>query len=81
MAIKHSKKQQRLWSLLRRLRQEAGLHQTQLAKKLNRPQSFVSKYESGEKRLDIFQVQEICVALGSSLKEFVEIYERFADES
>lgn len=39
-----------LLALLRDLRKEAGLRQTDLAKKLEKPQSYVSKYESGERR-------------------------------
>lgn len=40
-------------------RDEAGLTQTQLAKKLGRPQSFVAKYEGGERRIDLVEFLEI----------------------
>jgi transcriptional regulator with XRE-family HTH domain len=36
-------------------RQKAGLTQQQLAKRLRRPQSFVSKYEGGERRIDVVE--------------------------
>ena len=61
----------RLHSLLRQIRVEAGLRQTDLARRLAKPQSFVSKYESGERRLDVLELREICDALGLSLIDFV----------
>jgi predicted transcriptional regulator len=45
--------QERLQELLRQVRVEARLTQTDLASKLRKPQSFVSKYEAGERRLDL----------------------------
>ncbi len=60
-----------LRKLLRGLRLEANLRQTDLAKKLGLPQSFVSKYESGERRLDILEVRRVCVALGVALSDLV----------
>jgi len=58
-------------SLLRQVRQEAGLTQAKLAGLLGKPQSFVSKYESGERRLDVLELREICVAAGISLESFI----------
>lgn len=57
--------------LLRDLRERAGLKQTDVAERLGEPQSFVSKYESGERRLDLLEVRQVCAALGVSLAEFV----------
>jgi transcriptional regulator with XRE-family HTH domain len=45
-------------------RRSAGLTQTELAEKLSRPQSFVSKYERGERRLDVVEFLEVAKALG-----------------
>jgi transcriptional regulator with XRE-family HTH domain len=45
-------------------RREAGLTQAALALCLKRPQSFVSKYERGERRLDLVEFQEVANALG-----------------
>ena len=67
--------------LLRDLREAAGLRQVDLAARLKRPQSFVSKYESGEKTLDFLEVREVCRALGVTLADFVRRYEEGADES
>ena len=57
--------------LLREERKRAGLRQRDLATRLGQPQSLVSKYESGERRLDIAELGEVCQALGISLQEFV----------
>jgi transcriptional regulator with XRE-family HTH domain len=65
-----------LAALLRQLRTEAGLRQTDLAKNLKEPQSFVSKYESGEQGLDIFEVRDICEALGTSLSALMARFEK-----
>lgn len=47
-----------------RERLEAGLRQTDVAKKLGKPQSFVSNYESGERRLDLLELQAVCEVVG-----------------
>lgn len=61
----------RMRELMRELREAAGLRQVDLAERLKRPQSYVSKYESGEKTLDFLEVREICQVLGVSMAEFV----------
>jgi len=63
--------QSRLVRLLRQVRAERGLRQTDLARKLRRGQSFVSKYESGERRLDLPEIAAVCSAVGLTLSEFV----------
>ena len=55
---------ERLKVLLVEARAAAGLTQGQLAARLSRPQSFVSKYERGERRLDVAEFIEIAAALG-----------------
>jgi transcriptional regulator with XRE-family HTH domain len=40
--------------------------QAEVALRLGRPQSFVSKYESGERYLDVVEFVEVCAALGAS---------------
>jgi len=62
--------------LLRQVRLEAGLRQTDVAAKLGKPQSFVSNYESGERRLDLLELQVLCEALGVGLADFVRRFQR-----
>jgi transcriptional regulator with XRE-family HTH domain len=45
-------------------RKAATLTQTELSLRLNRPQSFVSKYERGERRLDVVEFGDVVKALG-----------------
>lgn len=66
----------RLVSLLREMRVEAGLTQMELATLIERDQTFVSKYESGQRRLDVLEIREICQAIGISLAEFAERLEK-----
>lgn len=61
----------RFLSLMRQMRLDAGLRQADLAERLRQPQSFVSRYESGERRLDVLELGQICAVLGVSLAEFV----------
>lgn len=49
--------------LLTEARKAAGLTQADLASRLSRPQSFVSKYERGERRLDVVEFGEVAHAL------------------
>ncbi|MGO9257910.1 MAG: helix-turn-helix domain-containing protein [Bryobacteraceae bacterium] len=62
-------------SLLREVREQKGLHQTDVAGALGRPQSFVSKYEAGARRLDLLELKEVCDAVGVELTEFVRRFE------
>ena len=63
-----------LAALLRQIRLEADLTQLQLAEKIGQTQSYVSKYESGEQRLDLIELEAVCEAVGISLTDFVERY-------
>ena len=49
--------------LLVQAREATGLTQVELSRKLGRPQSFVSKYENGERRLDVIEFIYVCDAL------------------
>jgi transcriptional regulator with XRE-family HTH domain len=66
----------RLIVLLRETRVEAGLTQSELAARIGKDQTFVSKYESGERRLDVLELREICQAIGVSLEGFVRKLEK-----
>ncbi|MHC4226673.1 MAG: helix-turn-helix domain-containing protein [Planctomycetota bacterium] len=70
-----STKQKIFLELLRQFREEAGLRQLDVAQRLNQPQSFVSKYESGERRLDLLELELVCEACKTSLTKFVSRYQ------
>jgi transcriptional regulator with XRE-family HTH domain len=63
------------------VRMTAQLTQTQLSKMLGKPQSYVSKYEAGERRLTFLEVREIVLLCGMELKEFVETFEREVNDA
>ena len=56
----HSPAEQRLRRLLKALRKEAGLTQTELGVRLKQPQQVISKIERGERRLYATQLFEFC---------------------
>lgn len=60
-----------LAQLLVKAREAAGLTQVELAARLRRPQSFVSKVESGERRLDVIELLEIADGIGCRVEEIV----------
>lgn len=53
-------------------RRDSGFTQQELAKILKRPQSFISKYERGERRLDLIEFLEILSALGLDPSDFIK---------
>ncbi|TIP99912.1 MAG: helix-turn-helix transcriptional regulator [Mesorhizobium sp.] len=57
-----SPRHQRFLAQLISLRKAKGLTQTQ-AEKLGRPQSFVAKYEGGERRLDVIEFLDVTAVL------------------
>jgi transcriptional regulator with XRE-family HTH domain len=71
----YSQEQGILVGLLRQLREEAGLRQVELAERLDRHQSFVSKYEAGQRRLDLIELRAVARALGVSLSDLVRRFE------
>jgi transcriptional regulator with XRE-family HTH domain len=72
--------QKKLQALLRQIRIDAGLRQVDLARRLGYPQSVVSKYEGGERRLDILELRRVCLAVGISLEEFVRKLEDMLEQ-
>jgi len=61
----YSKDHKYIVEQLKKARQEAGLEQKQVAKMLKKTQSYISKIESGQRRIDVIQ-----------LKEFAKIYKK-----
>jgi transcriptional regulator with XRE-family HTH domain len=56
---------------LRQARRDAGLTQVDVARELRRPQSFVSKCESGERRVDVVELEELARLYDKPLDFFV----------
>ena len=51
------------------------MRQADVAAKMGKPQSFVSNYESGERRLDLLELQTLCEVLGIKLVDFVKRFQ------
>lgn len=62
--------------LLTQARLESGLLQADLAKRLGKHQSFISKIENCERRVDIYEIYCICDAIGIQLSDLVIRYEQ-----
>ncbi len=62
--------------VLKTIRINKCITQLQLADILKKPQSFVSKYESGERRIDVHEFIQICRALDESPSNIIERLEK-----
>ncbi|MCE5230425.1 helix-turn-helix domain-containing protein [bacterium] len=60
--------------LLKRIRERAKMTQEDVAAQLDVRQTFVSKYESGDRRLDIDELSLICKAIGTDILKFAKLY-------
>ncbi|GAA5172374.1 helix-turn-helix transcriptional regulator [Viridibacterium curvum] len=61
-------------TLLIGAREKSGLTQIEVAAKLNKPQSFVSKYERGERRVDFTEFVELADILDVDIDDFLKLY-------
>jgi transcriptional regulator with XRE-family HTH domain len=68
-----TRKQAQLRGMLVQARHAAGLTQMALSRKLGKPQSFVSKYEGGERRLDVVEFLEITRALRADAVRIIKM--------
>lgn len=80
--ILRSPRQQQLRTLLRDLRNRHRLTQQELATRLRKPQSFVAKYERGERKLSVIEFIDIVRAIGAEpsvvMKQLLEAIDRQA---
>jgi transcriptional regulator with XRE-family HTH domain len=74
-ASRKQRERKLLLELLRELRKQRSLTQDQLARSIGVRQAFVSKYETGERRLDFLDLVGICDVLGMSIVKFAEKFE------
>ncbi len=68
----HTKEYAYFTERLRKAREEAGLTQVQVAKKLKRPQSHVSNVESGQQRVDVVELQVFAKIYNKDIKYFIK---------
>lgn len=74
------KKRKALQGVLRQMRLDAGLKQIEVAERIDAGQDFVSRYERGERRLDLIELKNICEACGGNLGALVRKFEHACEE-
>lgn len=67
-------------NLLKEVRKTSSLTQEQLAQRLGQTQSFISKVERGERRLDVVELRAFCIALGVAFPSFVTQLDKILSE-
>jgi transcriptional regulator with XRE-family HTH domain len=72
----HASQNRVLTESLRNLRQAAGLTQVELAKRMGKPQSFISKVERGERIIDVVELRWWCREVGADLNKVVREWDR-----
>lgn len=72
----HTDRGRLLASMVRDARKKQGVTMRELAERLDRPHTVIAKIESGERRVDLVELEAICDALGISLVEFVRRFHR-----
>ncbi len=70
----HSRQYLVFRELLTLARVDAGMTQVEVATKLGKPQSYVSKYESGDRRLDVTEFVQIADILSLDISDFLDQY-------
>jgi transcriptional regulator with XRE-family HTH domain len=68
----YSREYKKVIERLKKARQEVNFKQTEVAKKLGKPQSYVSKIERGERRIDIAELKELAKILKKDINYFVK---------
>ena len=69
---RHSKAYGRVLQALREIRKEAGLTQAEVAARFGTHASFVSKCESGERRIDVVELGQFCRLYGTTIAAFAK---------
>ena len=78
---RYSPLQEKVQKILREMRHEIGMKQADLANLLGQPQSFVSKYEAGERILDFLEMRQVCAEMGFTMLEFLNRFESNINET
>jgi transcriptional regulator with XRE-family HTH domain len=72
----HRSEYQLLLEMLIELRQQKDVTQTELAERIGKEQTYVSKVERGIRRVDVIELRAILLALGANLPQFVRRFEK-----
>ena len=75
-SARHHEDYRAIVQLLIEARTQAGLSQSALGERLDRPQSFVSKYETVERRLDFAETVHVAEAIGITAEELLRRFRR-----
>jgi len=68
----YSKEYKGVVDKLKKARQKAGLKQEEVASKLKKPQSFISKIESGERRVDVAELKQLAKIYKKDIRFFIK---------
>ena len=74
----HSGKYQVFREMIVKIRKDGDITQVQLAKELGKPQSYISKIENGERRIDFTEFIEIASILKIDTQQFIKTYQKKA---
>ncbi len=67
----HTEEYKKVTESLKKARIEAGLTQGEAAKKIGKPQSYISKVENGEQRIDVVELKELARIYGKKTSYFI----------
>jgi len=70
--MKKDTRYEQLQKLLIYHRKKTGITQKKLSEALGKPQSYISKYETGERRIDIIELIDICNELGLPFHDLIK---------
>jgi len=68
----YTKEHKSIVGKLKKARQEAGLDQVEVAKKLGRSQSYLSKIESGQRKIDVVQLKKFATLYQKDINYFLK---------
>ena len=71
MSTIYTKEYKNMTQKLFKARKESGLRQVEVAKKLGKPQSYISKIEKGERRIDIVELKILAKAYNKKITYFI----------
>lgn len=70
---RHTARHKKFQAALKAARKAKGLTQAQVGERLGRPQSYVNKYETGERRLDVIEFLDVATALGTNVGKMLRL--------